>query len=807
MSNSRQRVANLSNTGSSSSRRAGPEGVQHQIGLPPTTLLRIERRKRLISLTAARLTALTIAEIDTSREPGILETMSQVTVPATVPLDAQQTNGEAVDGEEVTLLEDVLPSFEMHNYMFNRTIYDTENISSSGNPPSYEDMNVPSTTSNIAPRDLNNFVDPTKNPNLLLLNNLEKFQKIDLPLTVQVVLTKTVPRLGSKQERENPLRQYRPGEVVCGYITIENKSDDAIPFEMFLVSLEGELTIPHPHKPEELIKKKFLKTYDLSACFHYGCIDLASQGVSLQTRMDELDKSLIGFDNDRVITPKIKHKKFFAFKLPHYLLDTSCFDQLPSHLKLPPSFGVDKSAFKGLAKYIKVDPFLGYGRLDRYGSPIKTNDYAADGQSVSYYISVQFIGRKLDFYKKFYTNDTKHEYDFIFLKNVEYNFRVDTSSNTDEYSADDSLSDISTTQQLKMTENMITDKLHEIVERKNLKKIGITDPRKQDEIIFSNMSNNKKSQQLYRAELVPLLSDTKTSMSDGEGFSRVKTVKLVKDFFSKVEGDMTVRLSMNRNSQLRAIKPKQLKHASSKPSSKSNSSLSLNTQNQLNSNSSSFTSLRSLTLSPTTSSDSVSGLRPVTSAPERLYIYLSFKNPDLKRNTKPNLPSTITFSPSLRVYNIQSPYPIPVTFDNKYLFNGGLEPENLQNLKKKFSFYYQELVDVLKDLDSGLARSMYNKVNGLAKLHVSEQVVKRLFETQTIDLHNQWKFNKERNIYECEFGIPLVFDSKNMEKISSYCVVPGFQQCLLSRLYAVDVEVSIKKARAKMNMKFPVHVV
>ncbi|GAV28654.1 hypothetical protein PMKS-002128 [Pichia membranifaciens] len=622
--------------------------------------------------------------------------MSQV--PDAAPRDAQRTDEEAVEEEEeVTLLEDVLPSFEMHNYMFNRTIYDTENISSSGNPPSYEDMNVPNATSNITPRDLNNFVDPTKNPNLLLLNNLEKFQKIDLPLTVQVVLTKTIPKLGSKQERENPLRQYRPGEVVCGYITIENKSDDAIPFEMFLVSLE--------------------------------------------------------------------------------------------------------------AKYIKVDPFLGYGRLDRYGSPIKTNDYASDGQSVSYFISVQFIGRKLDFYKKFYTNDTKHEYDFIFLKNVEYNFRVDTSSNVNDYSADDSLSDISTNQQLKMIENMVTDKLHEIVERKNLKKIGVTDPREQDEIIFSNLSNNKKSQQLYRADLVPLLSDTKTSMSDGEGFSRVKTVKLVKDFFSKVEGDLSVRLSMNRNSQLRAIKPKQLRQASSKPSSKSNSSLSLSTQNQLNSNSSSFASLGSLTLSPAVSSESANYTKPVTSAPECLYIYLSFKSPDLKRNTKPSLPSTITFSPTLRVYNIQSPYPIPVTFDHKYLFNGGLEPENLQILKKKFSFYYQELVDVLKDLDTGLARSMYNKVNGLAKLHVTEQTVKKLFETQTIDLHNQWKFNKESNIYECEFGIPLVFDSKNMEKISSYCVVPGFQQCLLSRLYTVDVEVSVKKAKAKMNMKFPVHLV
>ncbi|KGK34475.1 hypothetical protein JL09_g6376, partial [Pichia kudriavzevii] len=149
--------------------------------------------------------------------------------------------------------------------------------------------------SNSSLFDQNNFVDPTKNPNLLLLNNLDKFQKLDVPLDIQIVLTKSIPKIGSpKPERENPLRQYRPGEVVCGYIIIENKTKEPIPFEMLLVSLEGNMTITNPAKPHELIRKKFLKTYDLSACFHYGCIDLASQNVSENTFIDEFDQTYLG---------------------------------------------------------------------------------------------------------------------------------------------------------------------------------------------------------------------------------------------------------------------------------------------------------------------------------------------------------------------------------------------------------------------------------------------------------------------------------------------------------------------------------
>ena len=737
-------------------------------------------------------------------------------------------------GDEI---EDILPSFEMHNYMFNRTIYDTENIASLSHPPTYDEllsnnarnlhsvhlentndihetlesfMNETNDQETLGPppplsTDPNNFVDPTANPNLLLLNNLDKVQKIDLPISIQIVLTKSLPKLGLKAERENPLRHYRPGEIVCGYALIRNNSNEPIPFEMELLSLEGDITIPNPHNPEETIKKKFLKTYDLSACFHYGCIDLQSQGVDENKLKDDLDHTVIGFDNDRIIKPNVVHKKMFSFKLPRYLLDTSCFDQLPSHLMLPPSIGLNREACSGLARLIKVNPLLGYGRLDRYGSPIKAVDYAVEGQSVSYSINVQFIGRKLDFYRKFYTHETRHEYDFISLKSIDYHFRVETSNCQDAPMVNNDYGEVSSAQQLKNIERSIADKLNEILKRQNLKSIGITDPRSQDEIIFSSLPPSKKSTPVQSAELIPTLSDTKTSITDDSGFTTRKTVSFTKDIFSKVEGDLTISMTMHRNARLKSMKPKQFYV---KKNSSSNLKHLMNASETRLTPIFSGSSLSSLPLKAISSVRSSDSIRSLNSDKERLFVHLSFQGPHSKRGqSKVNLPSSITIAPSLKVFNIQSPFPIPLTFDSKLIFNRGLEKENVENLKKKFSFYYQQLLDVVKELDLGLARSIYNNVNGLSRMQVDQYTVKKFFEPINIDLNNQWKLNSNTNTYECEFQVPLNLDAKNMDKLSTLTLPPSFQLCYLGRLYAVETDVMVKKAKGKVSMQFPITVV
>lgn len=714
--------------------------------------------------------------------------------------------GSSDNEDAISILEDVLPSFEMHNYMFNRTIFDTENLTSLDQPPNYDASNIRHRESFTSvesdhifpPNDPNNYVDPTTNPNLILLNNFDKLQKIALPINIQIVLTKSVPKVGTKPERENPLRQYKPGETVCGYFLVENKSKEDIPFEMLLVSLEGQLSIPHPSMPEQLITKKFLTTFDLSACFHYGCIDLKSQNVTMETLEDPINNTLLGFEHNRLIKKGHVHKKIFTFKLPHYLLDTSCSDELPMHLELPPSFGINNNACNKMAKIIKINPYVGYGRLDTYGSPIKTNDYATEGQSISYYINIQLIGRKLTFYEKYYNTETKHEYDFISLKNNEYHFRVETFKNL-ESEFQNHYGELSTSQQIKTVESIVTDKLNEVMERTNLIQAGIADPRKQDEIIFSATTNgDKKNAQLSSSSSIPTIQDVKTAIVDVNGFTRSGVITFVKDFFNKVDGELKVDVSVHKDMQIKSLKPKALKQASRTHHSDFSEIPTPNI---------SSTSLSTLTLSPTISpAMSRDSLIVGNNNTEKLYINIVFKPPPTKRSSKVTLPSSITFTPLLRVYNIQSPYPIPISFDNKFVFNGGLEEQNLDLIRKKFSFYYDQLVNVLKGLDNSMPRGLFNKINGLSRLHCTKQTVKKLFEVQTIDLSNQWKFNEASQNYECEFQIPLLFDNKN-DHLQCYCIPPSFQQCHLARGYELEVELTAKKAKNKVHVALPITVI
>jgi hypothetical protein len=90
---------------------------------------------------------------------------------------------------------------------------------------------------------------------------------------------------------------------------------------------------------------------------------------------------------------------------------------------------------------------------------------------------------------------------------------------------------------------------------------------------------------------------------------------------------------------------------------------------------------------------------------------------------------------------------------------------------------------------------------------VDQYTVKKFFEPINIDLNNQWKLNSNTNTYECEFQVPLNLDAKNMDKLSTLTLPPSFQLCYLGRLYAVETDVMVKKAKGKVSMQFPITVV
>ncbi|KAH3683936.1 hypothetical protein WICPIJ_005092, partial [Wickerhamomyces pijperi] len=133
--------------------------------------------------------------------------------------------------------------------------------------------------------------------------------------------------------------------------------------------------------------------------------------------------------------------------------------------------GVDPVAHGGKALELRVNEALGYGRLDAKGSPIVTNDSNDRGQSVSYSINLRILGRPLDSYKKFYKQDTTHDYKFIVLKDMSHQFRFTNREIPEVY-------DISSLQsQVEKVESEINDLMAKLEERGRLIEIGVTDPK------------------------------------------------------------------------------------------------------------------------------------------------------------------------------------------------------------------------------------------------------------------------------------------------------------------------------------------
>ncbi|GME88326.1 unnamed protein product [Ambrosiozyma monospora] len=173
-----------------------------------------------------------------------------------------------------------LPSFEMHNNMLNQTLLDTEYIRGAkrSDPPTYDEQTNQSDATvppdHVSPEArMARFGDLTNSPEMLVLNNLNTFPTLELPIKLNIVLTKTLPTGNGYSERETPLKVYKPGDIVTGYTLVENLSKDPIPFEMFLVSLEGTVTTESARN--KLTRNCFLRMYDLCASHHYGVLDVS----------------------------------------------------------------------------------------------------------------------------------------------------------------------------------------------------------------------------------------------------------------------------------------------------------------------------------------------------------------------------------------------------------------------------------------------------------------------------------------------------------------------------------------------------
>ncbi|GME80228.1 unnamed protein product [Ambrosiozyma monospora] len=408
---------------------------------------------------------------------------------------------------------------------------------------------------------------------MLLLNNLDNMQTLNLPIKLTIILTKSLPLRNVHSERETPLKVYMPGDIVTGYTLIENISNEPIPYEMFLVSLEGIVTTEGVKSTgidaNKLTRNSFLKMYDLCACHHYGRIDVGPTHDRFGEVCPETG-ARYGLSNDKILKPGERFKKLFMFKIPSVLLDTACEHQSPEHLALPSSFGVDIESFNGDAGGIRVDKKFGYGHLGIIGTPVKTNDLATYGQSISYSINARMIGRQLDFYKQFYSKKTDHDFDFIFIKHVQHFFRVSTAGEKRNNNSDSTWffkSHFSSDEQIEQLEKLCAEITEKLQLKSDLITAGVTDPSEQQAIMEDSGNDEKKVNQLESVRHQErLLNNTRSKSLKSKDKNVVENVTnafLTKGLFNKIEsGELDITLSTNKKNYFGSIVPEVLERLS-----------------------------------------------------------------------------------------------------------------------------------------------------------------------------------------------------------------------------------------------------
>lgn len=319
---------------------------------------------------------------------------------------------EATSSHAATEYYDILPLFQMYQAILKRDDSQfTENLVEK--PPQYD---LPPTPTPPPPPSVTSEVD-AHNENVAVTRGVDDrdvqgysvIDKIDLlpkgggsPFEIEIYVTKGVPQPYVDKELETRLKHYSPGELVHGYLIITNTSSLPQTFGLFTVLLEGTMKCTEPAPPlaeggiyNKILMKKFLRMYDLHASYGYTMVPNLA-GIEYQPHtVDDHDNTIIALPEHRVLEPRTKYKKFFTFKLPTTLLDNVCGDQIDQHILPPPLFGLDRTCFSNLGLMIEVNKVLGYGHLDKRGTPLLTKDYCYDNVSISYTIEAKFIDRKL----------------------------------------------------------------------------------------------------------------------------------------------------------------------------------------------------------------------------------------------------------------------------------------------------------------------------------------------------------------------------------------------------------------------------
>lgn len=239
--------------------------------------------------------------------------------------------------------------------------------------------------------------------NVHKLDNLaEKHNVLANHLKVNVTFTANVCRKGRRPDIIDISNiEFKQGDYIHGYVTIENTYHEPIPFDMLYVVFEGVLYVfLSPNGPRDVTSTpmvvKFLNMLDLHASWSYANIDrlVTDSGNPhdwCEGEIDPFDGTYLSLGVKRTFEPKKTYKRFFSFCIPDRLLDDACeIHSLDEHCQILPTLGkpvsltaahapVGDHAIKDLGF---TDSFIEYsvsakviGRASQYGYKNKKDKY------------------------------------------------------------------------------------------------------------------------------------------------------------------------------------------------------------------------------------------------------------------------------------------------------------------------------------------------------------------------------------------------------------------------------------------------
>ncbi|CAH6723603.1 hypothetical protein CLIB1444_17S00540 [[Candida] jaroonii] len=291
-----------------------------------------------------------------------------------------QKNKNDLSLQEDELITNILPSYQMFQSTISKTL-STPGEDFSRAPPMYELTNVSSTNSLSAiqsPFSPSPTEDPTEFPfpiinqgsdqqeqieiwentilaNIHKLQNLSKSDnKISKQLKVDITITRNVCQKGIPPDIiDTSNKEFKQGDYIHGFVTIENVSQEPLSFDMIYVVFEGTQIVLENNdglidtqKPK--VVHKFLNMTDLFASWSFANINRLTTDNGdprdwCEGDTDPYDNTLLSLDLDKKLLPGLKYKRFFSFRVPDKLLDDICdLHNLNGHTILPPSMGFPK---------------------------------------------------------------------------------------------------------------------------------------------------------------------------------------------------------------------------------------------------------------------------------------------------------------------------------------------------------------------------------------------------------------------------------------------------------------------------------